>query len=1255
MGEINWTDAQRAAIDEVDCSVLVSAGAGSGKTAVLAERCAALVASKKRPCAVDRLLVVTFTDAAAAEMRTRIAAALRGRLERDPAQSWLRRQIALIDSAPISTLHSFCRRLLEKFFAQAQIDPQSPILDPADAKLMRQEAIQVVFDDYEAREDAAGTAFMDFLSAYGGSWEQTLMSLIQQLDEFLASIPDSESWIAEALGRHDTANGELPPFWLNHLHATIRGELESQRGLMDDHIRTVAARGTITAKSLACLEEYAAALDGWHAELSASTLDEVCISGIGQFKMPNAPSFTAKIKSLPEDEQKAFKESADLVRMVKEQLFQKRLQKPYGRFSIKDWADGIARTRPHVEMLIDLTRAYRERYQTAKADLGVMDFADLERHTLRLLADESNGVAARLRDQFDYVLVDEFQDINPVQAEILRLISRETVAGRPWNLFTVGDVKQSIYRFRLAEPQLFLDRKTRFERDDRARASDRGVAIDLAENFRSRPILLEAVNAIFERLMTPELGGIAYDASNKLKPGRPDSDFRPSSSPPLELHILEDTSRSSTTEGENSSRDADDDPKDTETADLARIEREAYVCAERIRACIADGYDYGDIVILLRSMEARAGLFIRTLSRLGIPVFSDTSGGLFESLEANDVLALLAIMDNPLQDIPLAAILRSPLFGEPLTDSDLVEIRTSHPGHVSEVTFSDAVWQYASDGRNESLRARLAAIKAQTSDWRDRARRHPIADVLWQIYEDTGYLAYVSGLRDGLQRRANVLRLHEYARQFGAFRRQGLLRFLQFIDGVRALGEDLEPGAVLPGADDVVRVMTIHRSKGLEFPVVIVGELGKRFNLGDARGSILFDRALGIGMETVDLANRVRYESLPHQMAAESIKHQSLAEELRVLYVALTRAKERLILVGTKKLKDVTEWRERLAVHRGPLAITDRLSASGAIDWVVLALACQPTAWEPPDKADAAHLAHITTYDAGQMSKWKLDPPIKKESAEVLESCARLEPLPAPPPDNETKSLIDLLDRRLSQPYAASPLTRIPAVAAASVLKRRWDQQADADEPVADWQPDAKKPTGDILAARLRLPSFAAASQPIDQTLRGTWTHEFLQRIDLARPCDDADLAVQRDTLIKSGALAADEASQIDLAPLAWFFTTDLGRRLRATSTIIHREWPFVVGVDPARYDPAARAADPQDIMLIRGIVDVLFDAGDGWEILDYKTDRVSGEGIAARAALYAGQLRIYAHAVEMTLGKPVKRLHLAFLAPRQVIEVSKK
>ena len=653
-----------------------------------------------------------------------------------------------------------------------------------------------------------------------------------------------------------------------------------------------------------------------------------------------------------------------------------------------------------------------------------------------------------------------------------------------------------------------------------------------------------------------------------------------------------------------------------------------------------------NIVILMRSLQIHTGLLVRTLSRLDVPAFADIAGGLFDSLEVSDVLSLLSLLDNEQQDIPLATVLRSPLFGTPMTDSQLVKIRTSTRVEHGSL-FHTVVRHYAEHGADTTLRKQLCAIFERLRHWRTQIRRRPLADVLWEIYEESGYLAYVSGLREGAQRRANLLQLHEYARAFGTFQRQGLYRFLRFLDGIRETGESLETSAVAAPSGDVVRIMTIHRSKGLEFPAVILGELGKRFNLSDAQGSILFDRELGLGLEAVDVQRRIIYPTLPHRLASLSATTESLAEELRILYVALTRAKEKLILVGTGKLP---ERSPSTLEKRGPLPLLDRMSSAGMLDWVAKAVTAQPAdrvAW-PEDKDERRKaLFSVDHYTTAEMRSWTIESEPPKKTVDKLNRLARMEPVKIPLKAASSDLIVDKVTRRLTTTYPAETLTKVPAVVAASLLKRRWNAIEDELEPTARFTATKQN----VHGVRFKTPDFLGIGREHEPTHVGTWTHEFLQRLDLTRPCNVSDLKNQLGGLVRYGVLTDREAKAIDLDSIAWFFDMELGRKVRSDTTRVLREWPFTFGVDPTRYAPDAIAKSRHDVMLVRGIIDVLFDTGEGWEVLDYKTDQVADEDLKQRANLYTGQLQIYSAAVEATWHRRPRRNWLVFLSARRIME----
>ncbi|HWL94392.1 MAG TPA: UvrD-helicase domain-containing protein, partial [Phycisphaerae bacterium] len=1200
-------------------------------------------------------------------------------------------QLAFLDTARISTIHSFCRDVLNRYFAQAGLDPQAPILDPHEAAIIRHEAIRKIFDERAAQPGDSGEQFLSFLAAYGMK-EEHLQKTILGVDDFLTSIIDPHAWLADSLERSRVAGeSQLPPFWHDELRQFLKAELAAH--LQAVHQEIVAFERhygrheeirELAAPFLKCLTDYAGALEHWMARLNREpdgwSIDAIFKEEIAAYDFPACPRRNSKTyNTLSRPCQIFLDDGQQTVRAIRDKLLIP-LQKKWSIFDTAVWAAGIRQIAPHLAVLVDVLLDLRTAYQNEKRALGVIDFADLERMTLNLLRDESNGVATRLRGEFRHVLVDEFQDVNPIQAEILRLVSREADSARAENLFTVGDVKQSIYRFRLAEPRLFLERQQRFQNSIDAqpapgmpRTSARtipiqttfafendppaGIAIDLLKNFRSTPRVLDAINAVFEKLMAADLGGIAYDDHARLVPGKHESNFPEASNSDaaLELHVLDQ--KLERPEGESHRAESGKSAEDVEDpTDWERIEREAYVIAARIKELVAAGRRFGDIAILLRSMKARIHLFARTLSRLGIPVFAETSGGLFDTLEIRQILALLAVLDNAQQDIPLAATLRSTLIGHPVTDTELAQLRIDAGTGGRFIPFHAAVERYPSAGPDPVLRKKIRSALDVLDDWRQRIRRRPLADVLWEIYEESGYLAYVCGLRDGEQRRANLVQLHEHARKFGEFQRQGLHRFLQYLDGVREAGEDLDAGALSPSGRDVVRIMTIHRSKGLEFPVVIVGELGKRFNLDDAKGAILYDRRLGLALEAVELEKRVIYPTLPHRLVAQANRSEMLAEELRVLYVALTRAKEKLILVGTGS----AEWMNG-SDHPapGPLTLMRRRSAATALDWIAAALQAQPREKFQPASPGVAPLFDFRIYDRDEILTWQIDPPDSSDVDHRLRSLAAMLPLdradsPLPPADLTLR----IVERRLTTPYPDAALSRIPGVVAASALKRRWNTLADEDEPAASLQsisrqrPESK--TGNVQiadTATLRTPVFAALAAAPASTDLGTWTHEFLQRLDLRRVCDLEDLRSQLMDLTTGAAVfTPEQANGIDLDAVAWFFTTDLGGRLRDPRTRVLREWPFVIGVDPRKYDPMA-AAGPDEVLLVRGIIDCLFDAGNGWEILDYKTDRITGGAVAARSELYKGQLDIYAAAIE-AVWKIRPRVHwLAFLNPREIVQ----
>ncbi len=871
-----------------------------------------------------------------------------------------------------------------------------------------------------------------------------------------------------------------------------------------------------------------------------------------------------------------------------------------------------------------------------------------------------SDVARRCHERYRHVLVDEFQDVNPVQEAILRLVSRESAEGRRGNLFAVGDVKQCIYAFRLAEPHLFLQRAGRLA------AGPDGALIHLRENFRSRHGVLDAVNRVFERCMTSEFADIPYDDDAALRAGLtypPTDGGRGLDGLPVELHLL---NKKSPTEKAAASEDDGGDEASESALDMEQAEREAYLIAQRIGDLMGREpgcpprrvYDkkagayrpitYRDIVILLRAVRYKAELMVEMLQQMNIPVHADTRGGFFETAELRDMLSLLQLLDNAEQDIPLAAVMRSPLAAPgPFTAGDLLAIRT----HARDVPFHAAAAAYAHDGADPDLRGRLGEFYARMARFRQWARQRSLADVLWDVYEETGYLAYVGGLPRGRQRRANLIGLHDRARQFGTFRRQGLRRFLRFIDQLRKQEQDLGTPSAASEADDVVRILSVHQSKGLEFPVVFVAGLGTRFNLSDAAGQVVLHRTAGMGMRVVEAEAGITYPSLAHQIVADEIRRDGLAEELRILYVAMTRAREHLILVGTADKDDLLHDSLSPQGAAGPVDALTLTTASNAMDWLLAALRRLPAgevadcgASFPSPAPGAGAVFAVYRHDADAISRRPMPKTVSLARRNALAGIAALGPLPAgeplPPEDAEAAKVME----RLAYRYEPEPMTTMPSRRTVTELKRQSDPYAEAEE----------RPT----AVSAFVPMFAlppaprAPSAEGDAAERGTLTHRFLQCMDLAAATDAAACRTQLAAMVASGLLPRDAERLVDADAVAAFLATDLGRRVRNAADRVQREVTFVTRISPTIWDPDVQPYDDRDVILVRGMIDALLPTRDGFELIDYKTDAVSPEQVAEQAHRYRTQIEMYVRAVETIWRRPVTARWLVFLSAGQVVPV---
>ncbi len=1382
-----WTPEQERAITTRGSDLLVTAAAGAGKTAVLVERVIRLVLGgdgakatpSSEPVGVDELLVVTFTEAAAAEMRDRLAQALRDRLahlERGqetapaPEAARLHLQLALLGRASISTLHSFCLSVLRRNFHRLGLDPSFGVLSEEEATLLREEVLDEVFEELYDRGDPG---FAGLVEDYGSErGDEPLREVVLRLHAFSRSHPDPERWLDRAAGLF-----EVPP------NARLV-DLPFGRAVRED----IALTLEIAAERLRLAETIALRPRGPAGY--APTLVEDVGRVLACARRVRAGSWGTVMEALGEaadfpDLPRTGKDEADLV--LKKEARDTRdtakrairnLADTFEGRSEEDLVQEVRDLAPAMRALASLVSRFDLAFRQAKDSRAALDFSDLEHLCLRALSgggESSEGgaptpseAALEIQARYAEVLVDEYQDINGVQEQILGLVSRGD------NLFMVGDMKQSIYRFRLADPLLFAAKYAAFipvpavpgkaheVAAPLARGADPGFSrgrpkgrrVALPDNFRSRQPILDAVNFVFRQTMRADVAEIDYDQDSELRYGAGFYGPPGRTGPPVELHLLEGEVMSP---GEEP-LDADATPDDEDPAeqagephiqtasgpsleDLDTVERESCVIAERIKEMV-DGpaplqvYDkvtggyrpvtYGDIAVLLRATTGLANQVLETLSKHGIPAYAQLSTGYFSATEVETVLSLLRVIDNPRQDIPLGAVLRSPVGG--LDEGDLARVRLCARG----VDFYDAVLAAAAvSGARASANAaagagapdsgvdsgtrptggpatsidpelgeRLGLFLIRLESWRDAARRGPLSDLVWRLYRETGLYAYVGGLPGGARRQANLMGLHDRARLFDQFSRQGLPRFLRFIDQLQESGGDLGPPPAGEG-EDAVRIMSVHRSKGLEFPVVFLAHLGKRMNFADSLGDLICHRTLGFGAIVTDAARRLKYPGLANLAVARRNRQETVAEEMRCLYVAMTRARDALVLVGTRsRLAGASiDWclPEPRAGEGGRLSRARVARATSYLDWIVPALASHPQAGLLRELGGYGEEAVRPDGSVWELKVWGLpgfapipfEPPapaaVKPSGPAGWERIMNLEPLP------EVAS--GPLTAALEWAYPARRLTTLPAKVAPTELERLMGSGLEDDAvaaPPAGKSAPEHGPVPEAESLKAIRPAFLqAGSAGPTPTERGKATHLLLQHADrlLTRPAGPAG-ALDREGLTRLAAdlvdrevMTPEQAASADTEAVARFFASELGSWLGARREAVKREVPFTLGLPAAEVygrpgavaagapgtipevagaatDTATGAATDTatgaatDTVIVQGIIDALVVEPDGLTILDFKTDRVTAEEAAARAESYRAQVDLYRRAAETIWDRPVKAVYLYFLTPGVAVTV---
>ena len=1263
---VKWTPEQESAIIAPKDSsldnqtLLVAAAAGSGKTAVLVERIITRLKDMDNPLSVQELMVVTFTKAAAQEMSARIGLALAKAMEstEDAAmQERLERQLNLLPSAHISTLHSFCQWVIRSYFYKLDINPTARIGNEAEMALLQQEVLADLLT--KSYEEGLYNIYelADFFS--DDKSDAGLTAKIMSLYNYAMSLANPDGWLRKALEPYKEAMTVNPSetlwgqyMWDQHVAVIdrIRERLERMEQILLDPVGPHKWQN-IYDNQLAALSMLSGA-ETWDDMGEACKHTDTFIKDrFNKLGEEVDPSLQAEFKSLGSQNKDDLKAMQAAVFTVPEATLQEQFKAQY----------------PIIEGLVELTIAFHKAYRDMKQEQGIMDFSDLEHLCLALLVEpgteddpQPSDVAKELQDTFKEIMVDEYQDTNGVQETIINLISRID------NRFYVGDVKQAIYSFRMADSSLFMEKYNTYGDTD---AVER--RIDLAKNFRSHENILAATNFLFYQIMTEEAAELNYTEAESLIPGRIVEDAPEDwVGGDVELQLL-DVSKD-TLGASESDEDEGDDPENNERELDFIIQKIKEIHAAKKQVQNPDGtfrqIEWRDFAILRRSLAGWGTRAVEAMRQAGIPAVVNERDGYFEAQEIQLLLALLSIIDNPEQDLPMAAVLHSGLVG--LDANELGALRLSGEGSLWSLMPA-----YAEAAQDE----RLLAFIGHMERWRTLSRRHGVTDLLWDIYESQDYVNYVGAMPNGLVRRANVLALYDRAKGYEASGFRGLFRFLRFVESLRDSNQDMPLANVVSEADNVVRLMTIHKSKGLEFPVVFLSGMQKKFNMMDLRSELLIDKNAGLGLKGYFPDIRVSFPTMPW-FYVKDVKEAALkAEEQRILYVALTRARDKLFMTGFVKgfknskggLSTLGELIKNAASVEGQQLPTDIITqANTYLEWLIMGFARHldggnplrvaieyegPTYFDLPDKKCRIK---VEIHDGSLYGDLDYKADIDETTINKVRELKAVNAVELP------QEIVD----RFNYTYPYSDATRRTAKISVSELKRRFQEREleagtiDAlNEPIATVDTGAKRAVSDAIvgqAIKLDASNTNASTVSVSaddlansvfgrkpQALQseedvltgaqwGTLMHEAMQWLPLVSYTQDS-LTKELDELVRKGTFTEEERNLLSDTSLYKFFSSDLGKRL-INAKRIERELPFSMLFEGRRvYD----TLEDGENLFLQGIIDTVFEEDGEWVLVDYKTDRVkSGEDLIKR---YKIQMDLYKEALQRLTGMPVKACYI--------------
>lgn len=1183
---MNYTKEQEQAIFLRGKNIMVSAGAGAGKTRVLVSRMAELIMDKEHPIEADRFLVMTFTNAAAAEMKERIGTELEERLEKDPDNLYLRKQIRKIRQADISTIHSFCNHLIRTHYNELAIDPSFRIGEEGELFLLRQQAVEQVLEEAYA---SGRESFLQFVEAYApGKNDTVLEEMIEDLYHFSRSFPNADGWF-EKTGKEAAILSGKDGWDTSTAVTLLLSKAQKESLQIQEELYQLLESVTEDAP-----EKYTGLLQEIKEYINSLTQAKDYNSYYKVLSQKSISSFPRATKK--EKEWGLYEEVKEFHQKVREQINSQK--ENVFTAPAEELQREAAVIYPLLEEYMALTKRFAEIYFLCKKEKNVYDFDDLEHFALELLVEsydkqgeaQPSETAKELSKKYKMIFVDEYQDTNLVQETILEMLLNK----KHNSLFTVGDVKQSIYRFRQARPDLFLRRK-----DQYISQADAGVSIELRDNFRSAPGVLTFTNYIFSQLMEKEFGGVDYNEKTALRPG--DGGPMMQDEETSEILFFQKDSASALKEV----------PED--------ILAESAVICKRIKELIEEGYHYGDMVILLRSGAGRMEPMAEFLEQEGIPVSCDNKTGYFQTREITVMLNYLSIVDNIYQDIPMASVMLSSI-GK-FTEEELVKLRVLIEEPVrGKYTLYDFMRLYMQEGTEEELKKKIRDFLMDLLYFRQQKKEQPLSTLLWDIYERTGFYYDVQLMPDGEKRKENLLMLLKKAEDYEKTVFKGLFYFNRYMKQLKSYEIEMGEAGTSMEEEDVVKIMTIHKSKGLEFPVVFVSGLSKKFNRMDLNKAVLCHPELGIGMECVNTTLRFHHPSLMKKAIQEKVWKDTLEEEMRILYVAMTRAKRKLILTGVIKSEEL-EAGMRASIQ------AQKWRAGSMMDWILPVMAEQ---FRNTDKI----------WLKARLFSWS-DIEELFNAREREEATFSYRHFIEKYVEGQDSSLIK---KAFSHVYPNMEATKWKRKYSVSELKSLSQITLPNEESVV-YEPDEEE--------RI-IPQFLKEErEEVGGAAKGTIVHKIMEMLPFAKIQTKKQLFDWITDLEQNYPESKQISAKWLYRGIEAFLFSEQGEKIRKMDEAgkVKKELPFTVGLPVSLINQDTEA---EDTVVVQGVIDACADMGNHLCLIDYKTDQIKEGEEQQLLDRYGNQMLYYKAALEQILEKRVSEIYLYSFSLKKFISVEK-